>query len=219
MRGMRSPLADLLPIAELTVNRCPLLDGGSISTHWKVSPPFPAMHKLAGNVKTPTLDRLAAEGMKCHRFFTAAPQCVPSRSALMTGRSPVAARMTRFSSPLPRDEVTFPELLRERDYWREAVTDRRRIKTVASVEIAQYWTPSAIIAVRPSRSFRRIERIIVADKVQRSFISILECQGLVRVAVVTHDHINFSLIVRWGFRSNHGCRRIKLQINRILTCK
>lgn len=30
----------------------------------------------------------------------------------MTGRSPVAARMTRFSSPLPRDEVTFPELLR-----------------------------------------------------------------------------------------------------------
>ena len=67
-----------------------------------------------GNVQTPTLDRLAAEGMKFHRFFTAAPQCVPSRAALMTGRSPVAARMTRFSAPLPRDEVTFPELLREK---------------------------------------------------------------------------------------------------------
>jgi arylsulfatase A-like enzyme len=66
------------------------------------------------NVKTPALDRLAAEGMKFHRFFTAAPQCVPSRAALMTGRSPVAARMTRFSSPLPRDEITFPELLREK---------------------------------------------------------------------------------------------------------
>lgn len=66
------------------------------------------------NVNTPTLDRLAAEGMKFHRFFTAAPQCVPSRAALMTGRSPVAARMTRFSSPLPRDEITFPELLREK---------------------------------------------------------------------------------------------------------
>lgn len=64
------------------------------------------------NVKTPTLDRLAAEGMKMHRFFTAAPQCVPSRAALMTGRSPVAARITRFSSPLAPDEVTFPELLR-----------------------------------------------------------------------------------------------------------
>ncbi|HVJ68477.1 MAG TPA: sulfatase-like hydrolase/transferase, partial [Caulifigura sp.] len=64
------------------------------------------------NVRTPTLDRLAAEGMKFHRFFTACPQCVPSRAALMTGRSPVATRMTRFSSPLPREEVTLPELLR-----------------------------------------------------------------------------------------------------------
>lgn len=66
------------------------------------------------NVKTPVLDQMAAEGMKLHRFFTAAPQCVPSRAALMTGRSAVAARMTRFSAPLPRDEVTLPELLRER---------------------------------------------------------------------------------------------------------
>lgn len=64
------------------------------------------------NVKTPVLDRLAAEGMKFHRYFTACPQCVPSRAALMTGRSPVACRMTRFSSPLPKDEVAFPELLR-----------------------------------------------------------------------------------------------------------
>ncbi len=64
------------------------------------------------NVKTPVLDQLAAEGMKFHRFFTAAPQCVPSRAALMTGRSPVAARITRFSAPLARDEITFPELLK-----------------------------------------------------------------------------------------------------------
>ena len=64
------------------------------------------------NVRTPTLDQLAAEGMKFHRFFTAAPQCVPSRAALLTGRSPVAARITRFSAPLAKDEITFPELLR-----------------------------------------------------------------------------------------------------------
>ena len=66
------------------------------------------------NVKTPVIDQLAADGMKFHRFFTAAPQCVPSRASLMTGRSPVAARITRFSSPLARDEITFPELLREK---------------------------------------------------------------------------------------------------------
>lgn len=66
------------------------------------------------NVKTPNLDRLAARGVLFHRFFTAAPQCVLSRAALMTGKSPVAARMIRFSSPLPRDEIAFPELLREK---------------------------------------------------------------------------------------------------------
>jgi N-sulfoglucosamine sulfohydrolase len=66
------------------------------------------------NVKTPALDKLAAEGMKFHRFFTSCPQCVPSRAAYMTGRSPVAARMTRFSSPLSKDEITFPEILREK---------------------------------------------------------------------------------------------------------
>ncbi len=66
------------------------------------------------NVRTPTLDQLAADGMKFHRFFTTAPQCVPSRASFLTGRSPVAARITRFSSPLARDEVTFPEVLREK---------------------------------------------------------------------------------------------------------
>lgn len=64
-------------------------------------------------MKTPNLDAFAAQGMKFHRLFTGAPQCVPSRACYLTGRSPVACRITRFSSPLPRDEVTFPEILRQ----------------------------------------------------------------------------------------------------------
>lgn len=76
------------------------------------------------NVQTATLDRLASEGMKFHRFFTGAPQCVPSRATLMTGRSAVAARMTRFSSPLPRDEVTLPELLRDQGGYYTGICGR-----------------------------------------------------------------------------------------------
>lgn len=76
------------------------------------------------NVRTPALDQLAAEGMKFHRFFTVAPQCVPSRAGYLTGRSAVAARMTRFSSPLPRDEITFPELLREKAGYFTGVAGR-----------------------------------------------------------------------------------------------
>jgi arylsulfatase A-like enzyme len=64
-------------------------------------------------LKTPHLDRFAAEGIKFHRAFTASPQCVPSRASIMTGRSPVACRITRFSSPLPKDEITFPEILKQ----------------------------------------------------------------------------------------------------------
>ena len=64
-------------------------------------------------MKTPHLDTLAAEGMMFRRMFTGAPQCVPSRAAIMTGRSAVACRITRFSSPLPRDEITFPEILKK----------------------------------------------------------------------------------------------------------
>ncbi len=64
-------------------------------------------------MKTPNLDRFAAEGMMFRRMFTGAPQCVPSRATIMTGRSPVACRMTRFSAPLPKDEITFPELLKK----------------------------------------------------------------------------------------------------------
>ena len=68
-------------------------------------------------MKTPYLDRMAEEGMKFRRMFTTAPQCVPSRATLMTGRSPVACRITRFSSTLPREEITFPEMLKQSGYF------------------------------------------------------------------------------------------------------
>lgn len=68
-------------------------------------------------MSTPNLDRFAREGLLFERAFTAAPQCVPSRTALMTGRSPVAARMGRFSSILPPDIITAPELLRSKSYF------------------------------------------------------------------------------------------------------
>lgn len=69
------------------------------------------------DMRTPNLDKLAAEGLMFHRAFQAAPQCVPSRTALMTGRSPVSARMGRFNSPLHPDIVTLPELLRKAGYY------------------------------------------------------------------------------------------------------
>jgi arylsulfatase A-like enzyme len=68
-------------------------------------------------IRTPNLDRFAGEGLRANRMFCAAPQCVPSRAAFLTGRSPVAVRMGRFSAPLPADVKTFPEWLREAGYF------------------------------------------------------------------------------------------------------
>ena len=70
-------------------------------------------------MSTPTLDQFAREGMLFERAFTAAPQCVPSRTALMTGRSPVAARMRQGASvqPLAPDIITVPEVLRVKGYY------------------------------------------------------------------------------------------------------
>ncbi len=41
-----------------------------------------------GDIETPSLDRLAAEGVELNRFYTT-PICSPTRAALMTGRNPM----------------------------------------------------------------------------------------------------------------------------------
>ncbi len=76
------------------------------------------------SLRTPHLDALAAEGMRMDFMFTTAPQCVPSRASLMTGMSPVAARITRFSSALPESIVTLPELLREQGGYYTGISRR-----------------------------------------------------------------------------------------------
>jgi len=69
------------------------------------------------DIRTPNLDRFATQGMRFDRAYVTCPQCVPSRSSIMSGRSPIDTRMTRFSAPLPADVKVFPELLRAEGYY------------------------------------------------------------------------------------------------------
>ena len=69
------------------------------------------------DIRTPHLDRFAAQGMRFDRMYVSAPQCVPSRATLFTGRSPVGIGMSRFSAPLPRDVKTYPEILRTAGWY------------------------------------------------------------------------------------------------------
>ncbi|MEZ6057851.1 MAG: sulfatase [Planctomycetaceae bacterium] len=76
-------------------------------------------------IRTPHLDRMAAEGLRFTQFYSADSVCTPSRSALLTGRLPIRTGMysdrRRVLFPdsgggLPADEITLAESLRERGY-------------------------------------------------------------------------------------------------------
>src|SRR5687767_11970955 len=69
------------------------------------------------DIKTPNFDAFAREATRFDRAYVTSPQCVPSRASIMTGRSPVAIGMTRFSAPLPADVITWPEVLRKKGYY------------------------------------------------------------------------------------------------------
>jgi len=68
------------------------------------------------SVKTPTLDRLAAEGVRFERAFCNAPVCGPSRMSFYTGRYPASHGATYNNVPLRVDELTLGDYLRPLGY-------------------------------------------------------------------------------------------------------
>lgn len=75
-------------------------------------------------IRTPHLDRMAAEGLRFTDFYSASEVCTPSRAALLTGRLPIRSGMCgnrrvlfpNSAGGLPPSEITIAEALRERGY-------------------------------------------------------------------------------------------------------
>jgi arylsulfatase A len=78
-------------------------------------------------IRTPHLDRMAAEGMRLTDFYVAAPVCTPSRAALLTGRYAIRSGMSQVPGTrgvlfpdskggLPPQEITLAEALKTAGY-------------------------------------------------------------------------------------------------------
>lgn len=74
-------------------------------------------------IRTPRLDRLAAEGMRLIQHYSGNAVCAPSRCVLMTGKHPGHAWVRdnrelkpEGQFPLPAGTVTLPRLLQQRGY-------------------------------------------------------------------------------------------------------
>ena len=72
-------------------------------------------------IQTPNMDKLASQGVKFTQCYSACGVCSPSRSAILTGRTPYRNGVWRHLSGnheahLRTSEITFPELLKEVGY-------------------------------------------------------------------------------------------------------
>ena len=74
-----------------------------------------------GPIKTPHINGLAGEGMRFTDFYSAAPNCSPARTGLLTGRTPSRVGVYDYLAPdapmhLPESEITIAEMLRASGY-------------------------------------------------------------------------------------------------------
>lgn len=76
---------------------------------------------IGKSTETPNINRLAAEGVFFNNFYSAAPNCSPSRVGLLTGKAPEKTGMYSYRPAnhpmhLPDEESTIAELLKTKGY-------------------------------------------------------------------------------------------------------
>lgn len=68
-------------------------------------------------ILTPSLDEMAANGVKFDRFYAAAPLCSPTRGSCLTGRFPFRfGILAAHTSGMRVGEITIPEILKKKGY-------------------------------------------------------------------------------------------------------
>ena len=68
-------------------------------------------------VRTPNIDRLASEGLRFTNTFLTASSCSPSRCSIITGRYPHNTGAAELHTPLPQNQIPFPQILKQNGYY------------------------------------------------------------------------------------------------------
>ncbi len=67
-------------------------------------------------IETPSMDRLAAQGVTFDANYCNSPLCIPSRASFMTGQYVSTTEVWDNTKPMPVDKLTWPYLLRNEGY-------------------------------------------------------------------------------------------------------
>ncbi|NNE93752.1 MAG: sulfatase [Verrucomicrobiales bacterium] len=112
--------------------------------NWDDSTPYG--HKT---ISTPNLQRMADEGMRFDNAFVTISSCSPSRASIITGRYPTNTGADELHWPVPAEQVTFVEKLKEAGYWTGAAGKwhlgdamRDRFDEVMEVDTSGFQLPS-----------------------------------------------------------------------------
>lgn len=74
-----------------------------------------------GEVRTPHIDEIAADGVRFERAYCQAPVCVPSRGSIVTGNYPSRHGAKVLQDPLPQDARTAAHLFADHGYATAAI--------------------------------------------------------------------------------------------------
>ena len=76
---------------------------------------------FGSEINTPNIDQLAQDGLRFTDFYSAAPNCSPARTGLLTGRTPSRVGVYDYLAPdspmhFPEEEITIAEMLKSVGY-------------------------------------------------------------------------------------------------------
>lgn len=161
----------------------------------------------AGNtdVQTPTIDRLAAEGVRCTHAYTNSPVCTPARGMMLTGQYPLQNLAVVNDLPLSENVPTVSGILRDAGYrtgyigkWHLDGVPRKKFTPPGPRRHGfDFWAAynCSHDYFRPDKVFRDAEDPELQDGYEPKVQTDIACEFLAETA---NDDRPFCLFVSWG---------------------